>query len=309
MIRLTLLIILLCNTAEAQVKFSFPLNGTQGEDYWITDYPDHQQHTNGIKDYNCGRKTYDGHRGTDILVRNFRVMDSGVAVLAVADGVVKEAMDGMYDRNTGKNKEGYGNYLAIHHDEYLVIYAHLKKSTVQLRVGDIVKQGQSLGQVGSSGSSTRPHLHFEVWDKTKTVIIDPFIGGCSSWIWPVWNSQVQYDTTLQILDMMMLPYVPETDSLINLAKEHYLSTDTFYADKNNIACFHAAILGLHVGDIVKAEWYCRQKQVFSYSFDWKFDHYYDHIWPYLSDIKLKGEYRVKLYVNDKILAEKDFYVK
>jgi hypothetical protein len=56
------------------------------------------------------------------------------------------------------------NYVKIDHgDGTMSGYAHLLANTITVRAGDTVKQGQILGKVGSSGCSTGPHLHFEVY--------------------------------------------------------------------------------------------------------------------------------------------------
>lgn len=57
--------------------------------------------------------------------------------------------------------EGYGYYVVVKHNGFETLYAHMKaKST--LKVGDKVVAGSILGQIGSTGRSTGPHLHFEV---------------------------------------------------------------------------------------------------------------------------------------------------
>ncbi len=62
---------------------------------------------------------------------------------------------------------GYGAYVLIQHDgEYKSKYAHMSKVVVE--EGDHVEQGQKIGEVGSSGGSTGPHIHFEIL-KNNTV--------------------------------------------------------------------------------------------------------------------------------------------
>ncbi len=89
------------------------------------------------------------HEGVDISA------DSGVAVIAVADGVVTEA---------GTNG-GYGRYVAVRHAAGLTTYyAHLGGIGSGVKPGLAVKAGQPIGRIGSTGVSTGPHLHFEIRD-------------------------------------------------------------------------------------------------------------------------------------------------
>jgi murein DD-endopeptidase MepM/ murein hydrolase activator NlpD len=63
---------------------------------------------------------------------------------------------------------GYGNLIVIDHgDGCQSLYAHLKDFNV--KNGDTVIKGQTIGHVGSSGTSTGPHLHFEIIVKGDSV--------------------------------------------------------------------------------------------------------------------------------------------
>lgn len=85
---------------------------------------------------------------------------SGTPVMAAGDGVVVEA------RRWG----GYGNWLRIKHASgYESGYAHLSRYASGLQVGDRVHQGQLVAYVGSTGASTGPHLHHEIWLNGKRV--------------------------------------------------------------------------------------------------------------------------------------------
>ena len=76
---------------------------------------------------------------------------SGTLVRAVGDGVVEFA----------GRQNGYGNVLEIRHsNQRSTLYAHL--SRIDVRLGQHIEQGQSVGAVGSTGWATGPHLHFEV---------------------------------------------------------------------------------------------------------------------------------------------------
>lgn len=77
----------------------------------------------------------------------------GTEIYATGDGVVKEAKP--------RNRRGYGKYVVIDHGfGYETLYAHMSK--INVRVGQKVKRGEIIGQVGNTGSSSAPHLHYEV---------------------------------------------------------------------------------------------------------------------------------------------------
>lgn len=76
---------------------------------------------------------------------------AGTAILAAAGGVVV----------TQEFRPDYGNMVEVDHGKDLVTrYAHASK--VMVKKGDLVKRGQKIAEVGSTGRSTGPHLHFEV---------------------------------------------------------------------------------------------------------------------------------------------------
>ncbi len=78
--------------------------------------------------------------------------DVGTPILAAAGGVVV----------VQEYHHAYGNMVEIDHGNDLITrYAHA--SRVHVKKGDIVKRGQKVAEVGSTGRSTGPHLHFEVW--------------------------------------------------------------------------------------------------------------------------------------------------
>lgn len=55
-----------------------------------------------------------------------------------------------------------GNYVVLKSGERFALLAHLRKGSVQVKVGDRIRGGQQLGEVGNSGSSIQPHLHFQI---------------------------------------------------------------------------------------------------------------------------------------------------
>ncbi len=162
---------------------------------------DHNATNGAIKDYNCGTITYDGHGGNDLSIwpYNFHKMDNDlVEVVAAAPGTILYKSDGHFDRNCATNTDT-ANYIIIRHaDGSQANYWHLKKNSVTTKaVGQTVIAGEYLGIVGSSGNSSGPHLHFEVWSgSTSATRIDPFSGSCNNLnagTW--WASQKPYKKT------------------------------------------------------------------------------------------------------------------
>lgn len=82
--------------------------------------------------------------------------DTGTPVYATADGVISDA----------DWASGYGNKIDIDHGyNYLTRYAHLSK--IDVKKGEKISRGQKIGEVGSTGKSTGPHLHYEVRFKNE----------------------------------------------------------------------------------------------------------------------------------------------
>lgn len=90
----------------------------------------------------------------------------GTNIIASKAGTVIKVVDGYGDGYYGSTDgNGYGNNIRIQHDDGTYsIYAHLEKGTIKVSEGDRVEQGQLLGEMGTSGSSTGIHLHFEIRD-------------------------------------------------------------------------------------------------------------------------------------------------
>ena len=94
------------------------------------------------------------HKGVDIAA------PIGTPIMAVAPGVVVKA---------GWNSGGYGNLVDIQHSDGTVTrYAHNKRLLVHK--GEAVQQGQQISEMGNTGFSTGPHLHFEVHPMGKKAV-------------------------------------------------------------------------------------------------------------------------------------------
>ena len=65
------------------------------------------------------------------------------------------------------SQSGYGNHVYIEKDDVTTVYAHCK--TIYVKEGDMLSQGQQIGEVGQTGNATGPHLHFEVRKENRVV--------------------------------------------------------------------------------------------------------------------------------------------
>ncbi len=177
--------------------------------YTISNYVDHNPNVGSASfnqfgstnlDYDCGNRTYDtnggyNHQGIDISLWPFewyQYENSIVEVVAAAAGTIIGIDDGNVDNNCSCSGNWNAVYIA-HADGSEAWYGHLKKNALTSKtVGQTVAKGEYLGIVASSGCSTGPHLHFELYDAMDN-LIDPFSGACnslntSSW----WSNQQAY---------------------------------------------------------------------------------------------------------------------
>ena len=169
------------STASYAITFDIPVDCTLGESCFIQNYVDLDT-SEKWADYRCGPLSYDGHKGTDFRLRDYVQMREGVAVLAAADGTVLRLRDGMEDVSIREKNAAdiggreCGNGMVIEHQGgFTTQYCHLKQGSVKVSEGEEVAAGQPIGEIGLSGSTEFPHLHFQIANKAGE-IIDPFSG-------------------------------------------------------------------------------------------------------------------------------------
>lgn len=98
----------------------------------------------------------------------------GSEVLAVTDGVVHAARDGLADNQplveppppaSPSASDSYGNYVILAVDDHTFVhYAHLQRNSVAVKAGQRVRRGQVIGRLGNSGNTNGAHLHFNITD-------------------------------------------------------------------------------------------------------------------------------------------------
>ncbi len=243
---------------------------------------------NHLLDYNCGDRTYDwgtgNHQGTDYILWPYpwRRMDENVMeVVAAADGIIVNKRDGFFDLNCLNNgNQNWNGFVLEHADGSQTIYMHFKKNTLnEKEIGDMVSAGEYLGVAGSSGSSTIPHLHFEVRDADNNVI-DPYAGDCNSMndiSW--WQVQEPYSvprintisTHSEVTQDVECPVIENTYEKINFIPGDPLFFKLYYRDINHGDITHIEIEKPN-GDIMYSwDWECDWGDFYSTSYAyWQF---------------------------------------
>ena len=84
------------------------------------------------------------HTGTDIAAV------TGTKIVSATEGTVTYV----------SSKGDYGNHLKVQINDVIILYAHCNK--LYVKEGDVIKQGQEIAEVGTTGNTTGPHLHFEI---------------------------------------------------------------------------------------------------------------------------------------------------
>lgn len=162
---------------------------------------------NQLLDYMCQQRTYDlesgyNHAGVDYFLWPFpwRMMDQEmIEIVAVAPGTILAKHDGYPDRSCSMGSDPWNAVYIQHADGSVAWYGHMKTDSLTGKaVGETVAAGEFLGLIGSSGSSTGPHLHLEL-RSSNTVgadIYEPHAGACRSGD-SLWQEQrPYYDTAL-----------------------------------------------------------------------------------------------------------------
>jgi murein DD-endopeptidase MepM/ murein hydrolase activator NlpD len=155
----------------------------------------HTLPTTEVYAVSCNIGCYTGHSGTD-----YATGGEGKNVVASADGVVETVSD--TDAPNDPNitpPNSMGNYIVINHGVHNGVmiktyYYHLKHNSFEVSNGQSVSRGRRIALSGNSGTSTGPHLHFEV--KHDGISVDPY--DPNNWLWttnpPSLASQQQQPT-------------------------------------------------------------------------------------------------------------------
>jgi murein DD-endopeptidase MepM/ murein hydrolase activator NlpD len=238
-----------------QMSFEIPVDCKIGQACFIQNYYDDDPGPDR-KDYACGRLSYDGHTGTDFRLKSLPAMQSGVAVLAAAPGVVKGVRDGMPDISIKEISPGQikgreaGNGVVIDHGNgWVSQYSHLMRHSVIVKTGQTVKTGEKLGLIGLSGNTEFPHVEFAL--RYKGTPVDPFVGingwsGCKDTAGTVWSATALENMPYMATGALIAGFsqvVPDAEK----ARKGVYAALSFPADANLII-FWVDLFGAQKGD-------------------------------------------------------------
>ena len=155
--------------AKSSIPLAFPFRG-QWSVFWGGDRPEANPHVLFRSQRRAADLDVVGADGASYRgdgKKNEDYYAYGQEVLAVADGTVVTAIDGVPENSPGSLNptSAVGNVVILQHNDSLYsVYAHLQPGKIRVQVGAKVKQGTVLGQCGNSGNSSQPHLHFQLQD-------------------------------------------------------------------------------------------------------------------------------------------------
>ncbi len=112
-------------------------------------------------------------------IYKIRKMHAGIDFSAKSGTPIQSTGDGKVVKVKNSGRRSYGLHVIIDHGYgYQTLYGHM--SSADVKVGQVIKKGQEIGKVGSTGASTAPHCHYEVHYKGKAINpIDYVLDGLS----------------------------------------------------------------------------------------------------------------------------------
>lgn len=241
--------------------FQIPIDCQLEENCHIMNYVDMGPDDGKNTDPACFNRTYDTHKGTDIAILDGKAMETGVNVLAPMEGIVSKIRDGEPDQwstpeqieEIKQARKECGNAIMIDHGDGLqTLYCHLKKGSIAVKPKQKIKIGDVIAQVGLSGFTEFPHLHFGILQDNK--IIDPFTGQnneghCGKRIKSLWDNQstIQY----QPFAIQSAGFLDDVPDLKDLERDNN-QKQSLSVDSDKIT-FWVILLGVREGDEISLE--------------------------------------------------------
>jgi len=140
--------------------FTFWGGDNKRQNYHVTYRPQQGAFDFIVRDKNGSSYERSGTRNEDYYA-------FGKPIYAVCEAVVIKVNTGVEDNRPGEMNpvQAFGNFVVLRtaNDEY-IFYAHFQKESIKVKEGDVVKQGQYLGDCGNSGNTSEAHLHLHIQD-------------------------------------------------------------------------------------------------------------------------------------------------
>ncbi|MEO1200653.1 MAG: M23 family metallopeptidase [Pseudomonadota bacterium] len=252
----------LLQPASAQdIRLAQPIDCELGETCFVQNYVDRDPGPD-FQDHRCGTMGYDGHDGTDFRIADLRTMIDGVAVLAAASGRVARVRDGEPDtgltEDTANDVAGRecGNGVLVEHNGFATLYCHLRQQSIAVEPGQQVDAGTRLGDVGLSGFTEFPHLHFEVFriEDGAEVTLDPFDGApadqaCGGPTASLWNDGLT--DAMAYRERVVFPLGITNGPVTLDGIEYALYRDVPLDRQSPFLVVYARVLGLQEGDTLR----------------------------------------------------------
>jgi hypothetical protein len=179
-----------------------PVDCVLGSDCYIQRLMDHDPRPGKVLDFACGTLAGDDHSGTDFALPSIAAMEAGVAVTAAADGQVVATRNSVPDTVATSNSmvalSGIecGNGVRIDHGGGVQsLYCHLKLDSLVVKAGDRVTAGARLADIGMSGKTSYPHLHFTLLrngENADPFQADPADTKCDGTAAQMWDPALDY---------------------------------------------------------------------------------------------------------------------
>jgi hypothetical protein len=236
--------------------FGLPVACDLGDSCHIMKYVDMGPDEGKLTDPYCNALTTDAHKGTDFVISDEKTMKEGVSVLAALDGTISKIRDGESDRwpteedikTIKEQRKECGNAILIDHGNQLqTVYCHLKNGSIKVKQGQKVQKGDKLADIGLSGLTELPHLHFGIIKDQK--VIDPFTGKdnqnkCGQKPFSLWDKDL--DISYQPIAIQSVGFSTTIPSL------EKLSIDSYYpktiSPTNDVLSFYVIFFGAQKGD-------------------------------------------------------------
>ena len=238
-----------------------PIDCRLGDTCWVMNYFDVDS-SSATHDFQGHARSYDGHDGVDIAIRDEIEMQRGVNVLASAAGVVIGMRDGEADGAfialgpTATVDKHCGNGVTLDHGAgWQTQYCHMRRGSVAVKIAERVTAGQILGLVGLSGDAEYPHVHLTVRRNDRQ--LDPFTGNpagpcCSNRPspHPLWDSaaKIEYEN----IEVFSAGFTAQKNPTLAVLRKNARGESSFNRETPTVT-FFAAIWGVDVGDRVRLQ--------------------------------------------------------